>query len=81
MLDLRDPLDPRERREREDPPARSALVVLLETVALAVLLAAVVCLALREEPDLLACLVLVEPLVLLDPVDPLEMLVALASLV
>lgn len=51
----------------------------LETVEQEALLAAVECLVLREEPDLLACLVPVAPLALLDPVDPPEMLVVLVS--
>lgn len=79
-LDLREPPDLRVRRAREDPLVRSAPMDLLATVELEVLLAAVVCLALKEELAQLVCLVLVVPVVQLDLVEPLEMLAVLVSL-
>lgn len=79
-LDLREPLDLLVRRAREDPLVRSVHLALLATVELEVLLAAVVCLVLREELVPLVCLVPVVVVVHLDLVDLLEMLVVLVSL-
>lgn len=79
-LDLREPPDLRVRRAREDPMVSSEQLDLLETVELEAPLVAVVCPVAREEPAQLACLVPVVLLVMLDLVDPLEMLAAPESL-
>lgn len=60
-LDLKDHLDLRVRRAREDPMVRSETMDPLAAVELEVLLAAVECLDLREELAHLVCLVLVAP--------------------
>lgn len=80
-LDLREPLDLRVRRAREDLLVSLVDLAPLETVELEVLLEAVVCLVLREELVPLVCLVPVAPLAQVDLVDPLEMLAVLVSLV
>lgn len=79
--DLKDPLDLRVRRAREDPLVSLVLLDLLAAVELEALLAAVVCLVRREELAQLVCLAPVVLPARPDLVDPLEMLAALVSLV
>lgn len=75
-LDLREAPDLRVRRARKDPLVNSVLLDLLEAVELEALLAAVVWEVVREEPAPLACPVPVVLLVMVDPVEPPEMLAA-----
>lgn len=79
-LDLREAPDLRVRRARKDPMVSSVPVDLLEAVEREEALAAVVCLVATEELAPLACLVPVAPLVVVDLVDPPEMLAAPVSL-
>lgn len=81
MLALREPLELKERREREGPLVSLEPLAPLVFVEREALPGAAVCLALMEEPDLLACLELVDPPEPLVPVDPQEMQDALESLV
>lgn len=81
MLDLREPPELKERREREGPPVSWEPLAPLVYVEREVLPVVVVCLVLMEEVDPSVCLGPVDPLEPLAPVDPQEMQVVLESLV
>lgn len=78
-LDLREPPDLRERREREDPLVSWEPTALLVSVEREALPEAAVCLVLMDEVDLLACLEPVDPLEPPAPEDPQETQVVLES--